>query len=108
MAQGSLHCAIIMDGNGRWATSRGLPRLAGHRKGGEAVRRVIEAAPAVGIGVLTVYAFSSDNWSRPKAEVDGLMALLGQYITRETARCVKEGVRVDVIGRRDRLPSGLR
>ena len=98
-----LHTAIIMDGNGRWATMRGLPRIAGHRAGADAVRRTVEAAPGLGIGILTLYAFSSDNWRRPPAEVSALMDLLGFYVRKETARCRENGVRLEVIGRRDRL-----
>jgi undecaprenyl diphosphate synthase len=101
------HVGIIMDGNGRWATSQGLPRSAGHRAGAEAVRRVVEAAPGVGISVLTLYAFSSDNWRRPPREVSWLMRLFREYLRRETPRCVNDGVRLEVIGRRDRLPSSL-
>jgi undecaprenyl diphosphate synthase len=100
----SLHAAIIMDGNGRWASSRGLPRVAGHRAGAEALRRAVEAAPDLGIGVLTVYAFSSDNWRRPQPEVAALMKMFHIYLRREQAKCVDKGVRVSVIGRRDRLP----
>src|SRR5580658_3783796 len=107
MTQSSLHAAIIMDGNGRWATARGLSRIAGHRAGAEALRRIVEAAPDCGIGMLTVYAFSSDNWRRPQLEVDGLMALLACYLVRETPRCVANGVRMSIIGRRDRLPDSL-
>jgi undecaprenyl diphosphate synthase len=99
-----LHAAIIMDGNGRWATMRGLPRVAGHRAGAEALRRTVESAPDLGIGTLTVYAFSSDNWQRPPAEVSALMKLFHLYLRREQARCIEQGVRVSVIGRRDRLP----
>lgn len=99
-----LHAAIIMDGNGRWASARGLPRVAGHRAGAEALRRTVEAAPALGIGVLTVYAFSSDNWRRPPTEVSALMKMFHLYLRREQARCIDKGVRVSVIGRRDRLP----
>ena len=102
-----LHAAIIMDGNGRWATTRGLPRIAGHRAGAEALRRAVEAAPDLGIGTLTVYAFSSDNWQRPAAEVSALMKMFHSYLRREQADCVKNGVRVSVIGRRDRLPRML-
>ena len=106
--QGStLHVAIIMDGNGRWAGARGLARAAGHRAGADAVRRAIEAAPALGIRVLTLYAFSSDNWGRPPAEVGALMDLFADYLIAETARCVQNGVRLRVIGRRDRLPETL-
>jgi undecaprenyl diphosphate synthase len=102
------HTAIIMDGNGRWAQARGLPRAAGHEAGATAVRRVIEAAPALGIGALTLYAFSADNWQRPRSEVQALMRLLRTYLRQETPRCVREGVRLEVIGRRDRLPVTLR
>jgi undecaprenyl diphosphate synthase len=94
-----------MDGNGRWARQRGLPRVAGHREGAKAVRRVVEACPAAGISTLTLYAFSSDNWQRPPAEVATLMALFRNYLTTESQRCRREGVRISVIGRRDRLPS---
>ena len=103
-----LHVAIIMDGNGRWAQSRGLPRTAGHRAGAEAVRRVVEAAPRLGIGTLTLYAFSADNWQRPQAEVQTLLRLLYEYLMAETNRCVAHDVRVSVIGRRDRLSRALR
>jgi undecaprenyl diphosphate synthase len=99
-----LHAAIIMDGNGRWASTRGLPRVAGHRAGAEALRRAVEASPDLGIGVLTVYAFSSDNWRRPQPEVSALMKMFHTYLRREQAKCVDKGVRVSVIGRRDRLP----
>jgi undecaprenyl diphosphate synthase len=102
-----LHAAIIMDGNGRWATGRGLPRLAGHRAGADTVRRIVEAAPDHGIRMLTLYAFSADNWARPPAEVRGLMHLLGEYLKRETPNCVKDGVRLSFIGRRDRIPARL-
>jgi undecaprenyl diphosphate synthase len=102
-----LHAAIIMDGNGRWALARGLPRLAGHQAGADAVRRTVEAAPALGIGTLTLFAFSSDNWRRPPEEVAGLMQLLAEHLRSETGRCVENGVRIEVIGRRDRLAAGL-
>lgn len=102
-----LHVAIIMDGNGRWANERGLARTAGHRAGADAVRRVIEAAPALGIGTLTLYAFSSDNWRRPPREVNALMRLFRLYLLTETATCVKNGIRINVVGRRDRLESSL-
>ncbi|ACL56621.1 di-trans,poly-cis-decaprenylcistransferase [Methylobacterium nodulans] len=102
-----LHVAAIMDGNGRWATARGLPRTAGHRAGVEAIRRVAEAAPDLGIGTLTLFAFSSDNWRRPPAEVAGLMSLLRRYLRHETGRLARTGTRLTVIGRRDRLPAGL-
>jgi undecaprenyl diphosphate synthase len=103
----SLHVAIIMDGNGRWATRRGLPRGAGHRAGAEAVRRTVEAAPDVGITALTMYAFSADNWKRPAGEVAILMRLFARYLHREVASLEKQGVRLAVIGRRDRLPAPL-
>jgi undecaprenyl diphosphate synthase len=99
-----LHVAIIMDGNGRWARRRGLPRIAGHRAGADALRRVVEGAPSLGIGTLTIYAFSSDNWKRPAEEVNGLMRMFRSYLRREQAHCLENGVRVSVIGRRDRLP----
>jgi undecaprenyl diphosphate synthase len=104
----TLSVAIIMDGNGRWAQARGLPRTAGHGAGVAAVRRVVEAAPSQGIGVLTLYAFSSDNWKRPGPEVRALMRLLESYLRTELASCVKQGVRVEVLGRRDRLPERVR
>jgi undecaprenyl diphosphate synthase len=103
-----LHVALIMDGNGRWAEARGRPRAQGHVAGAEAARRVVEAAPACGIGVLTLFAFSSDNWQRPAAEVRGLMALAAKWLLSESERAREHGVRVEVIGRRDRLPVGVR
>src|SRR5262249_26337674 len=105
--QSTLHVGIIMDGNGRWALGRGLPRIAGHKAGVEAVRRVVESAPEAGAGVLTLFAFSSDNWRRPASEIDALMRLMALYLDRETARCIEQGVRVEVIGRRDRLDPSL-
>lgn len=107
MSDFRFHVAIIMDGNGRWATRRGLPRVAGHKAGANAVRRTIEAAPGLGISVLTLYAFSEDNWSRPPREVSALMKLLGRYLVQETDRCIANGVRLQAIGRRDRLPAPL-
>jgi undecaprenyl diphosphate synthase len=104
---GRLHVGIIMDGNGRWATRRGLSRLRGHEAGVEAIRRVVEAAPEQGVGTLTLYAFSSDNWRRPKTEVSALMALLRFYLANEIEALVRNGVRLTVIGRRDRLPDGI-
>lgn len=104
----SFHVGIIMDGNGRWAQERGLPRIAGHREGASAVRRVVEAAPDLGIDVLTLYAFSEDNWSRPEPEVSALMRLLSRYLVQETDRCIRNGVRLQAIGRRDRLAAPLR
>ncbi|AWN49255.1 di-trans,poly-cis-decaprenylcistransferase [Methylobacterium terrae] len=105
--EAKLHVGLIMDGNGRWAESRGLPRGVGHEAGVATVRRVAQAAPGEGIGTLTLYAFSSDNWRRPAAEVAGLMGLLRLYLTREVDRLRRDGVRLTVIGRRDRLPAGL-
>lgn len=99
----TLHVAIIMDGNGRWATARGLPRVAGHQKGADAVRRALEAAPKFGIGALTLYAFSSDNWKRPAEEVSALMALFEDYLQTQIEECVEKDVRLSFIGRRDRL-----
>jgi undecaprenyl diphosphate synthase len=107
IAPAGLHVAVIMDGNGRWANARGLPRVAGHREGAKAVRRVVEAAPGMGIGTLTLYAFSSDNWQRPPREVGALMRLFRGYLASETAKLIENGVRLTVIGRRDRLPEVL-
>jgi len=103
----SLHVAIVMDGNGRWAGRRGLPRVAGHRAGAEAVRRIVEAAPGLGIGALTLYAFSADNWKRPPGEVAALMRLFARYVRAEVPRLLESGVRLEVVGRRDRLPVPL-
>ena len=103
-----MHTAIIMDGNGRWARQRGLPRIEGHRRGADAVRRTIEAAPKLGISDLTLYAFSSDNWRRPADEVSALMRLLTVYLQTEIDRCRYNGVRISVIGRRDRLAPEIR
>jgi undecaprenyl diphosphate synthase len=108
VAAHSLHVAIISDGNGRWATSRGLPRSAGHRAGAEAARRVIQAAPHLGIHTLTIFALSSANWQRPTTEVNSILRILHEYLLTETTHCLEEGVRLTVIGRRDRLPAGLR
>jgi len=105
--RGGLHVAVIMDGNGRWANARGLPRVAGHRQGAKVVRRIVEAAPEMGVGTLTLYAFSSDNWGRPPREVGALMRLFRGYLASETARLVENGVRLTMIGRRDRLPEVL-
>ena len=99
----SLHIGIIMDGNGRWAERRGHPRTVGHRAGVRSVRRIIECAPALGVRMLTVYAFSADNWRRPEVEVKALMRLLRSYLVYETDRCITEGVRIQFVGRRDRL-----
>ena len=105
--ESKLHVGIIMDGNGRWATRRQLSRLRGHEAGVEAIRRVVEAAPKQGVGTLTLYAFSSDNWRRPKTEVSALMALLRFYLANEVESLARNGVRLTVIGRRDRLPDGI-
>jgi undecaprenyl diphosphate synthase len=102
-----LHVAIIMDGNGRWAARQGLSRSLGHRTGVDTVRHVAEAAPELGIGTLTLFAFSSDNWRRPASEIEALMGLLRLYLRVETRRLVEGGFRLTVIGRRDRLPDGL-
>jgi len=102
------HVAINMDGNGRWALLRGQPREAGHVAGASAVRRTVESAPPLGITTLTLYAFSSDNWRRPRREVDNLMRLLQKYLDSECVQMTDSGVRLSVIGRRDRIPGSLR
>ncbi|OXT00189.1 di-trans,poly-cis-decaprenylcistransferase [Notoacmeibacter marinus] len=101
------HVAIIMDGNGRWAAARGLPRSAGHRAGVEALRRTVRAAGDLGIEVLTVYAFSSENWSRPKAEVSDLLGLFRLFVDRDLKKLHENGVRVRMIGNRDTLSDDL-
>jgi len=106
-SQGKLHLAIIMDGNGRWASQRGKPRRDGHEAGIDALRRVVRAAPDAGIETLTVYAFSSDNWKRPSAEVAELMEMFRHYLDHETEDLVRDGVKLSIVGRRDRLPTGL-
>ena len=98
------HVAIIMDGNGRWAQSRGLPRIAGHRAGVAAVRRIVERASDAGVACLTLYAFSSDNWRRPATEVQGIFWLLRAFLRLETGRLCQRSARLQVIGRRDRMP----
>ena len=98
------HVAIIMDGNGRWAQSRGLPRVEGHRRGADSVQRVLEACPDLGIEILTLYCFSSENWRRPKDELDFLMDLLHRYLIHERPTLAKNGIRLRVIGRREGLP----
>ena len=105
---GRPHVGIIMDGNGRWAASRGLPRTVGHRRGAEVVTTIIEAAGDLGIGTLTLYAFSADNWKRPGAEVRELLAIFGEYLGGDLRRVLAHGVRLSLIGRRDRLPPTLR
>ena len=103
----SLHVAIIMDGNGRWAQRRGMPRSAGHVHGARAVNGIVEAAARAGIRTLTLYAFSSDNWGRSSLEVDALMRLLQRYLTTETRQCIEQSIQINVIGRRDRLRQSL-
>ncbi|HTR46637.1 MAG TPA: di-trans,poly-cis-decaprenylcistransferase [Verrucomicrobiae bacterium] len=102
-----IHVAILLDGNGRWAASRGLPRSEGHRAGVAAVRRVVRSAPSFGIGILTLYAFSSDNWERPAGEVTSLLTLLEDYLRADAPECAARGIRMRVIGRRDRIPRSL-
>ncbi len=101
------HVAIIMDGNGRWATNRGWPRLVGHRKGAERVREIVQSAPGLGIRWLTIYAFSTENWKRSTEEVLGLMSIFARYIEREADRLAAEGVRMRFIGDRSRLDPKL-
>lgn len=98
------HIAIIMDGNGRWARERGLPRTEGHRRGADSVRRVVEACGELGVEFLTLYAFSSENWKRPKREVDALMRLLQQFLKSRTAEMMEQNVRLQAIGRLHDLP----
>ncbi len=109
MSQPSIprHVAIIMDGNGRWAKARGLPRVAGHRRGAEAVRNAVESAGELGVRYLTLFGFSSENWRRPVDEVSDLMGLLRHYLRSEIAEMHKKGVRVRVIGDRARLPGDI-
>jgi undecaprenyl diphosphate synthase len=102
------HVAVIMDGNGRWAQARGLSRIEGHRQGLESVRAVVRAAHELGVGTLTLYAFSLENWNRPKREVEELMRLLERYIDAELDEVLRNGIRVRAIGRLDRLPPGVR
>ena len=102
-----MHLAIIMDGNGRWAGRRGLPRTTGHVEGARTVRRIVEAAAAAGVGTLTLYAFSCDNWGRPEPEVSALLKLFRHYLLTETDHCVEQQVRLNIIGRRDRLGPAL-
>lgn len=102
------HVAIIMDGNGRWAKQRGLPRIEGHRRGVESVRAVLEGARALGIRYLTLYAFSVENWRRPQDEVGGLMSLLETFLRREQGTLIKNGIRLRAIGRTDALPPRAR
>lgn len=103
----NLHVAIIMDGNGRWAQRRGLPRTAGHVEGARTVNDVVEAAARSHVRVLSLYAFSADNWGRPNAEVGALMRLLRRYLMTETSRCLEQSIRINIVGRRDRLSPEL-
>jgi len=107
-SENALHVAIVMDGNGRWATARGLTRRRGHEAGARTVRTIVEAAPPLGIGLLTLYAFSADNWKRPRREVGALLALFRRYLDGECDRLRDAGIRLSIIGRRDRLPASLR
>lgn len=106
-AVGPRHVAIIMDGNGRWAARRGLPRSAGHREGVQALKRTVRAAGAQGVRCLTVFGFSTENWSRPADEVSDLMGLVRAYVSSDLAGLKREGVRVRVLGRRDGLPGDI-
>lgn len=106
--QSPLHVAVLPDGNGRWALARGLPRSDGHRAGVDAVRRVVRAAPDLGIGLLTIHGLSCDNWQRPAPEVRSILACIGAFLDLETPACVRAGVRVTVFGCRDRLPPDVR
>ena len=106
-SNGGLHVALIPDGNGRWAEARGWPRSEGHRAGIEAVRRTVEAAPRLGIRTLTLFAFSSENWQRPAAEVANLMRIFESYLREAAPRAVEHDIRISVLGRRSRLAGGL-
>ncbi|MGH7532805.1 MAG: polyprenyl diphosphate synthase, partial [Gemmatimonadales bacterium] len=101
------HVAIVMDGNGRWAERQGMPRVAGHQAGADAVRRTVRAAREQGIAMLSLYAFSADNWRRPPSEVIALLALFDRFLKAETSTCIEQGIALTVLGRRDRLPSAL-
>ena len=103
-----LHVAIICDGNGRWASSRALPRSAGHRAGARTARNIIRNAPKLGIHTLSLFTLSSANWQRPQAEVNAILRILHEYLLAETTHCIEEGIRLNIIGRRDRLPAALR
>src|SRR6516225_11291408 len=103
-----LHVAIICDGNGRWATSRALPRSAGHRAGARTAQEIIRIAPKLGIHTLSLFTLSSANWRRPQAEVNAILRILQEYLLAETRHCTAAGIRLNVIGRRDRLPATLR
>ena len=101
------HIGIIMDGNGRWAQARNLPRTAGHKEGAKAVRKVITHARETGIKVLTLYAFSTENWSRPEAEVKAIMVMVGKYLSAETSTMTKNGIRMKLIGDKSRFSGSL-
>src|SRR5271168_3587745 len=105
---GPLHVAIIMDGNGRWAAARGLPRVAGHRRGVEALRNTVRAASDLGIAVLTIFSFSSENWSRPQSEIRDLLSLLRRFIRNDLAELHNSNVRVRIIGEREDLARDIR
>lgn len=107
VADRGLHVALIMDGNGRWAKQRGMPRTLGHRAGVEALKRTVKAAPDLGVERLTVFGFSTENWRRPAAEVSALMDLMRLYIESDLDRLVREGVRVFILGRRTGLPADI-
>jgi undecaprenyl diphosphate synthase len=107
-AKAMLHVAIICDGNGRWGTAKGQPRNKGHRAGAETARRVIQCASYLGIHTLTLFALSAANWKRPEEEVAAILNILHEYLLEETEHCIDEGIRLSIIGRRDRLPSALR
>jgi len=102
-----IHIAIIMDGNGRWAARRKLPRTAGHHAGADNVDRIVQEAARQQVGTLTLYALSADNWQRPPTEVNALLALLQSHLLTQTRRCLEQAIRINIIGRRDRLPRGL-
>jgi undecaprenyl diphosphate synthase len=105
---GSLHVAIIPDGNGRWASLRGRPRVEGYEAGADAVRRAVAAAPVLCVDTLTLFAFSSDNWQRPAAEVETLLRVFEDFLAEQACAAAEAGPRISVIGRRDRVPAGLR
>ena len=106
-SDGPRHVALIMDGNGRWAQARGLPRAMGHREGVQALKRTVQAAPALGIRCLTVFGFSTENWRRPAEEVSDLMGLVRSYVASDLKRLAREGVRVRILGRREGLPADI-
>ncbi len=101
------HIAIIMDGNGRWAKKKGLPRIMGHQQGIERVKEIVRSCKDLGVGTLTLYAFSVENWKRPRPEVNTLMRLLEQFVKRELNSMIKNGIRIKVIGRIDELPENI-